>query len=97
MSKAPKDPTPSNSTANPYGENSPGNQQLMPCLEIGKALTSTLNMDQILVIIIKRISKLLKAKNWTPFLLDPEKQELFFKVVVGLDKKNAEKSTNQCR
>jgi diguanylate cyclase (GGDEF)-like protein len=61
-------------------------QQLMTSVEIGKALTSTFNMEKILVIILKRLSELIKAKNWTLFLLDPESQELYFEVVVGLDK-----------
>ncbi len=61
-------------------------QQLMTCVEIGKALTSTLNMKQILVIILKRLNKLIRAKNWTLFLLDPKTRKLHFEVVVGLDK-----------
>jgi diguanylate cyclase (GGDEF)-like protein len=67
-------------------ENSIYIQQLMTCVEIGKALTSTFNMDQILIIILKRLSELIKAKNWTLFLLDSNSQELYFEVVVGLDK-----------
>jgi diguanylate cyclase (GGDEF)-like protein len=63
-------------------------QQLMTCVEIGKALTSTLNMDQILLIILKRLNKLIRAKNWTLFLLDPQTRKLHFEVVVGLDKKS---------
>jgi diguanylate cyclase (GGDEF)-like protein len=61
-------------------------QQLMTCVEIGKALTSTLNIKQILVIILNRLNKLIKAKNWTLFLLDPETRKLNFEVVVGLNK-----------
>jgi diguanylate cyclase (GGDEF)-like protein len=61
-------------------------RQLITCLEIGKAVTSTFNMNQILVIVLKRLSQLIRAKNWTLFLLDPESQELRFEVVVGLDK-----------
>ena len=61
-------------------------QQLMTCVEIGKAVTSTLNMEQILSITLKRVSELIKAKNWTLYLMDPESQELYFEVVVGLDK-----------
>jgi diguanylate cyclase (GGDEF)-like protein len=61
-------------------------QQLMTCLEIGKALTSTFNMDQILVMVLNLISELIRAKNWTLFLLDPVTRELYFEVVVGLDK-----------
>ncbi len=67
-------------------ENSIYIQQLMTSVEIGKALTSTFNMDQILIIILKRLSELIKAKNWTLFLLDQKSQELYFEVVVGLDK-----------
>jgi len=61
-------------------------QQLMTCVEIGKALASTLNMEQILVIILKRLNHLIRAKNWTLFLLDPQTRKLRFEVVVGLDK-----------
>jgi diguanylate cyclase (GGDEF)-like protein len=61
-------------------------QQLMTCVEIGKALTSTLNMEQILVIILKRLNKLIRAKNWSLFLLDPRTRKLHFEIVVGLDK-----------
>jgi len=60
-------------------------KQLMTCVEIGKALTSTFNMERILVIMLKRLSELIKAKNWTLFLLDPETHTLRFEVVVGLD------------
>ncbi len=67
-------------------ENSIYIQQLITSVEIGKALTSTFNMDQILIIILKRLSELIRAKNWTLFLLDPESMELYFEVVVGLDK-----------
>ena len=58
----------------------------MTCVEIGKALTSTLNMEQILVIILKRLNQLIRAKNWTIFLLDPQTRKLHFEVVMGLDK-----------
>jgi hypothetical protein len=53
-------------------------QQLMTCLEIGKALTSTFNMERILVILLDLVSDLIRAKNWTLFLLDPATQELSF-------------------
>lgn len=74
------------SVANILEENSIYIQQLMTCVEIGKALTSTFNMDQILIIILKRLSRLIKAKNWTLFLLDSKSKTLYFEVVVGLDK-----------
>jgi len=61
-------------------------RQLLTCVEIGKAVTSTLNMDEILVTILRRLSELIKAKNWTLYLVDPGRGELRFEVVVGLDK-----------
>jgi len=61
-------------------------RQLLACVEIGKALTSSLNMDEILVTILRRLSELIKAKNWTLYLVDPGRQELRFEVVVGIDK-----------
>ncbi len=63
-------------------------QQLMTCLEIGKALTSTFNMERILVILLNLVSDLIRAKNWTLFLLDPATEELHFELVVGLDKES---------
>ncbi len=60
-------------------------RQLLTCMEIGKAVTSTLNMDELLVTILKRLSELIKAKNWTLYLLDQQTGELRFEVVVGLD------------
>jgi diguanylate cyclase (GGDEF)-like protein len=60
-------------------------RQLLTCVEIGKAVTSTLNMDEILVTILKRLSELIKAKNWTLYVLDQQTGELRFEVVVGLD------------
>lgn len=83
-----KDLDTQNSLASLSEEHSIYIQQLLTCVEIGKALTSTFNMDQILVIILKRLSELIKAKNWTLFLLDPNAQELYFEVVVGLDKRS---------
>ncbi len=59
-------------------------QQLMTCVEIGKSLTSTFNMEEILVIVLTRLSKLIPARNWSLLLLDPKAKELHFEVVVGL-------------
>ena len=64
----------------------PDDKKLLTCVEIGKAITSTLNMEQILKIILTRISELIRASNWSLYLLDPETRELYFEVVVGLDK-----------
>jgi transcriptional regulator with GAF, ATPase, and Fis domain len=59
-------------------------KSLLTCVEIGKAVTATLHMDQILEIVFDRLSRLIRAKNWTLFLVDPIAQELRFEVVAGL-------------
>lgn len=59
-------------------------QSLQACMELGKAVTATLNLEQILVIIFERINQMIRAKNWTLFLLEPETRELRFELVAGL-------------
>lgn len=59
-------------------------KQLIACVELGKAVTSTLDREEILQIILKRLSQLIRAQNWTLYLLDEDRKELHFQVVVGL-------------
>lgn len=61
-------------------------RQLMNCVEIGKAVTTAANMEQITTVILKRLSELIQARNWTLYLLDAEGQALTFAMVMGLDK-----------
>lgn len=61
-------------------------RQLMNCVEIGKAVTTAANMEQITTVILKRLSELIQARNWTLYLLDAERRELTFALVMGLDK-----------
>ncbi|MDT8395386.1 MAG: sensor domain-containing diguanylate cyclase [bacterium] len=63
-------------------------EQLMACVELGKAVTSTLDREEILKIILNRLSQLIRAQNWTLYLMDAERQELRFEVVVGLEGKD---------
>lgn len=56
--------------------------------EIGKTLTSTLDLKEVLSIIMQKISELLKPSNWSLMLIDEEKHELFFEIAVG---ENADK------
>lgn len=60
---------------------------LLASLQIGKLLTSTLNLNEILELIMSKVSEIIKAANWSLLLKDENKNELFFAVVVGLDKK----------
>ncbi len=59
--------------------------------EIGKTLTSTLDLKEVLSIIMQKISELLKPSNWSLLLIDEEKHELFFEIAVG---ENADKLKN---
>jgi diguanylate cyclase (GGDEF)-like protein len=67
-------------------ENRLDHEVMMPCLQIGKLLTSTRNLHEILSLIMAKISQLVDAENWSLLLADDETGELYFEVVVGLDK-----------
>jgi diguanylate cyclase (GGDEF)-like protein len=51
--------------------------------EIGKALTSTLNLNQVLKIIMEKISNLFRPDNWSLLLVDEDTGELYFEIVTG--------------
>lgn len=51
--------------------------------EIGKALTSTLDLRKVLDIIMERISELFRPKNWSLLLLDESTNQLSFEIAVG--------------
>jgi diguanylate cyclase (GGDEF)-like protein len=51
--------------------------------EIGKTLTSTLNISEVLSIIMEKISQLLRPTNWSLLMLDAEREELVFEIAVG--------------
>lgn len=61
-------------------------EQLLACVELGKAVTRTLDRERILEVILNRLSELVAAHNWTLYLLDEDKQELRFELVAGLDR-----------
>lgn len=58
-------------------------QQLATFSEIGKALTSSLNLKEVLNIVMEKISELLHPKNWSLMLLDEKTNELSFEIAVG--------------
>jgi len=60
-------------------------KQLIACVELGKAVTSTLNREEILQIILNKLSQLIQAQDWTLYLIDEDHKELHFKVVVDLE------------
>lgn len=51
--------------------------------EIGKALTSTLDLRKVLDIIMEKISELFKPKNWSLLLIDQATSQLYFEIAVG--------------
>ena len=58
-------------------------QDVMVFHEIGKTITSTLDLKEVLQIIMDRIQELLKPQNWSLLLVDEAKDELYFEIVVG--------------
>mgnify|MGYP001166094172 CR=1 FL=1 len=66
------------------------NQALRACLEVGKALTSTLELKGILDLIMSKVSDLIAAGNWSLLLRDEKTGELGFEIVVGLRKETVE-------
>ncbi|MDY6790983.1 MAG: sensor domain-containing diguanylate cyclase [Thermodesulfobacteriota bacterium] len=59
---------------------------LLACVEIGKALTSTLDLKQILELIMVKVSRLIDAQNWSLLLKNETTGELTFDIVVGLNR-----------
>ena len=51
--------------------------------EIGKALTSSLEIREILLKIMQTIADFFRPSNWSLLLLDESQKELYFEIVVG--------------
>ncbi len=51
--------------------------------EIGKTLTSTLDIREVMRIIMQKVSELLKPQNWSLLLVDEKKNDLYFEIAVG--------------
>src|SRR5256885_14577421 len=51
--------------------------------EIGKALTSSLDIGEVMHVILAKVSELLKPSNWPLLLKDPTPSELYFHAAVG--------------
>ena len=61
------------------------NESLLSCLEVGKLLTSTYNVKEILKLIMQKVSQLIPAQNWSLLLKNPKKETLSFDIVVGIE------------
>jgi hypothetical protein len=64
-------------------ENSRRISQLLTFSEIGKAVTSSLDQEAILKIVMEKIRRLLHPGNWSLLLADGETGELRFEIAVG--------------
>lgn len=51
--------------------------------ELGKALTSTLNLEEVLQSIMRVIADLFKPRDWSLLMVDEESGELYFAIAVG--------------
>src|SRR4051812_17802284 len=58
-------------------------QQLQAFNEIAKALTSTLELGEVLRLVMQKVSELLRPSNWSLVLQDENTGELYFEIVVG--------------
>jgi diguanylate cyclase (GGDEF)-like protein len=51
--------------------------------ELGKALTSSLELDQVLRTIMEKIDEFLRPDTWSLLLVDDVRQELYFEIAIG--------------
>ncbi len=51
--------------------------------ELGKALTSSLQLDQVLRTIMEKIDEFLHPDTWSMLLVDDVRQELYFELAIG--------------
>jgi len=51
--------------------------------ELGKALTSSLQLDQVLRTIMEKIDEFLHPDTWSLLLVDEQRQELYFEIATG--------------
>lgn len=59
------------------------NEELQSLVEIGKALTSSLDLQEILQLIMEKVSLLLKPRTWSLLLVDEVTGELTFEIAVS--------------
>lgn len=59
------------------------NRELEVLIEIGKALTSTLDLEDVLNLIMDQLSRLLQSQAWSLLLRDPASGELTFEIAVS--------------
>lgn len=60
-------------------------EQLLNCLEFGKALTSELDQNRLLERIMEKVSKLFPSETWSLLILDEATETLKFELSIDLD------------
>src|SRR3954468_12108636 len=58
-------------------------EQLAAMHALAKALTSTLDVRQVLELVMQKVSELLRPSNWSLILHDEKTNELYFEIAVG--------------
>ncbi len=58
-------------------------RQMLIFNEIGKTLTSSLTINEVLEKILGKVAEYFNPENWSLLLVDEEKNELYFEIVVG--------------
>ena len=64
------------------------NDELATLVEIGKTLTSTLDRENVLNVVMEKVSLLLKSKTWSLLLTDEETGDLIFEIAVSNENTN---------
>ncbi len=59
------------------------NRELEVLIEIGKALTSTVDLENVLTLIMDQVGRLLKTQSWSLLLRDEESGDLTFEIAVS--------------
>lgn len=72
-----------NPVARPEPADSSDSSEVSVFHELGKALTSSLQLDQVLRTIMEKINEVLHPDTWSLLLMDTEKQELYFEIATG--------------
>src|SRR5579862_2419599 len=62
----------------------PEGSELSVFHELGKALTSSLQLEQVLSTIMEKINEVLRPDTWSLLLMDESKQELYFQIATGV-------------
>jgi diguanylate cyclase (GGDEF)-like protein len=51
--------------------------------DLARTLTSTLDLSQVLQIVMEKVKELLKPRNWSLLLMEPDQLRLRFEIIVG--------------